>query len=186
MSGAQTFHGRALALLVLLAAGLLLWFGAASPYLDALSRSEQKLAAAKAQVLLYRRATERDSAAAADAGNASALDPLLLTGASPAAAAAYLQQRVGTVASESGAILLSFELLPPVTAGDAPLQVVAGRMRVTANTQSLRALLHALESHRPLLLLDNIFVRARSDQDTVPGGHLDAQLDVLGYRQAPP
>jgi len=112
------------------------------------------------------------------------LDALLLPGESAAAAAAYLQQRMGEVAADSGALLLSFELLPVTNTGDAPLKAVTGRIRVTANTQSLRALLHAVESHRPLLLLDNLFVRARSDQDSVPGGHLDVQMDVSGFRQA--
>ncbi len=184
MSALENMHGRALALLLLIVAILLVWFGAVRPYLEALSSAEQKLGAASTQLHIYQRAAARGSVA--DSGNNDALGTLLLPGASSAAAAAYLQQRMGAVTADSGALLLSFELLPPVMTGDAPLQIVTGRIRVTANTQSLRALLHAVESHRPLFFLDNVFVRARSDQDMVPGGHLDVQMDVSGYRQAMP
>ncbi|MEQ1890631.1 MAG: type II secretion system protein GspM, partial [Alphaproteobacteria bacterium] len=115
-----------------------------------------------------------------------ALAGILLPGKSPAAAAANLQQSLGLLIADSGAMLLSFELLPAANAEDIPLEPIIGRIRLTANTPSLQVVLHAMEVHRPLLALDNIFVRARSDQDTVPGGHLDIQMDVSGYRQASP
>ncbi len=184
MSVLENIRGRVLALLLLLAAAMLVWFGAASPYLEALSRSGQQLGAALSQHQIYQRAIARG--ATLDTGKNDALAALLLPGASPAASGAYLQQGMGAAITDAGALLLSFELPPPVVSEDAPLQRVTGRIRVTANTQSLRALLHAVESHRPLLLLDNVFVRARSDQDTVPGGHLDVQMDVSGFRQAAP
>lgn len=184
MSAQDTLRGHIVALLALLAAGMLAWFGAVSPYIVALTRSGLQLEAATAQLQTLRLRAARESAVAGDAGIATSLAAQLMPGTSPAAAAAYLQQRLGALVTESGALLLSFELLPAETSDDAPLQGVTGRIRVTGNTPSLLALLYALESQRPLLVLDNIFVRARSDQDTVPGGHLDVQMDVSGYRQA--
>lgn len=183
MTALEDIRGRALALLLLLGTIILVWFGAVQPYLEALSSARQRLEAASAQLQIYQRAVARGNVA--QTGKNDALDVLLLPGESSAAAAAYLQQHMGAVATDSGALLLSFELLPLANTDDTPLQMVTGRIRVTANTQSLRALLHALESHRPLLVLENVFVRARSDQDSVPGGHLDVQMDVAGFRQAP-
>lgn len=167
MSALENMRGRAVALLLLLGAIMLVWFGAAHPCLEALSNTRHRLEAASAQLQIYQRAVARGKVA--HTGKNDALDALLLPGES-AAAAAYLQQRMGEIAADSGALLLSFELLPVTNTDDAPLKGAMGRIRVTANTQSLRALLHAVESHRPLLLLDNLFVRARSDQDSVPGG----------------
>lgn len=180
MTGFSQMQNRIAALLLLAAALLLIWYGAGVPYLDALSVSRQQIAAAAAHLQLYRKADTRISGIAPQQGATSAA--LLLPGASAASAGAYLQQQAGLLAQNAGALLLSFELLPPFPEDAAPLQSVAGRMRVSANTTSLRALLYALETHRPLLQIDNLFVRARNDQDTVPGGHLDVQLDVTGYR----
>lgn len=183
MTALDGIRARALALLLLLGAIILVWFGAVQPYREALSSARQRLEAASAQLNIYQRAVARDTAPQTVKNDI--LEMLLLPGESSAAAAAYLQQRMDAVATDGGALLLSFELLAPENTDDTPLQMVTGRIRVTANTQSLRALLHALESHRPLLVLDNVFVRARSDQDSVPGGHLDVQMDVSGFRQVP-
>lgn len=189
MTGLDRLQSRALALFLLAGGLLLVWYGAVLPYLGALARSDQQLTQVGTQLQLYRNIAART----VDAQPNAMPDTLLLPGGSTAGAAAYLQQQAGLLSTTAGTLLLSFELLPSAGAGDeegAPLQAVAGRMRVTANTASLRSLLHAMETHRPLLQIDNVFVRARNDQDTVPGGHLDVQLDVTGYRpmteQTPP
>ncbi|MSP42071.1 MAG: hypothetical protein EXR08_01675 [Alphaproteobacteria bacterium] len=177
-------NGRPLALLILILAMVLVWFGAARPYLTALADSENTLAAAADQLQLFRRASEQTGEDGA--GDRTLLQTLLLPGASSSAAAATLQQRIGVLIAESGATQLSFELLPEGATAEAPLQIVTGRVRFTANTQALRTLLHAVESQRPLLLIDNLYVRARSDEDIVAGGHLDVQMDVAAARRALP
>lgn len=175
---ANPLISRVLALALLAVAGLLVWFGAVTPYRAALANDYARLDQAAAQLQQYRRlSTTGETGAAIDAR-------LLLPGATVAAAAAYLQQYSGTLAQQSGAMLLSFELLPPA-ADPAPLLAIAGRVRMTGNSDAARAMLHGLESHRPLLLLDNVFILARSNSDTIPGGHLDIQFDVTGFR-APP
>lgn len=179
-----TLSARIMALSLLFGAMLLAWFGAVAPYLSLLSRSDEQLAATMTQLHNYGRAAAR---ASADTPGAKAgIDAMLLPGKTSAAAAAYLQQRSSSMVADSGAILLSFELLPAGNDGEAPLEVITGRIRVTANTQSLRSLLYALEVDRPLLALDNIYVRGRSSLDTIPGGHLDVQIDISGYRQVNP
>jgi len=183
MTEHNTMRARALAVGLLLAAFLLLWFGAVTPYREALSRSQQELEEIAAQIQNYRRVAGAD---VTEDGAGEEVTALLLPGKTPAAAAAYMQQNISGLISSSNASLLSFELISAETPEAAPLEPLTGRIRVTANTQALRAMLHALEAQRPLLVLDNLFVRARSNLDAVPGGNLDIQLDVSGYREAAP
>ena len=183
MMAPNTMRARACAAGLLLAAFLLLWFGAVAPYREALSRSQQELEEIAVQIQNYRRVA---GAGGAEGGAREELNPLLLPGKTRAAAAAYLQQRIGGLISRSNASLLSFELISAEKQETMLLEPLTGRIRVTANTQALRAMLHAMEAERPLLLLDNLFVRARSNLDTVPGGNLDIQLDVSGYREPAP
>jgi hypothetical protein len=178
----QALPGSVRAVLLLLLTALLVWFGAVTPYLEGLQHSSRAINAAKDQLALYRNAASRGTRET-DSSAEKRLAHYLLPGASSSAAAAYLQERAGAVAHSSGAVLLSFELLPPPPASDVRLETVTGRIRMTGNTQSLRAWLHALESQRPLLQLNNVFVRARSPSDSVPGGHLDVQIDLSGFRQ---
>lgn len=178
------YNGRALALLILVLALLLVWFGAALPYLNALADYEDKVRLSAGQLQSYRRELENEGGASD--GDNETLQNLLLPGASSAAAAAWLQQRVGELTAASGALLLSFELIQAAAETDAPLEILTGRIRLTANTQSLRALLHAIESQRPLFLIENLYVRARSDQDAIMGGHLDVQMDVAAARRDAP
>lgn len=174
--------GPVRAVLLLLLTALLIWFGAVTPYLDGLQHSSQAIEAAREQLALYRNAAGR-GARANDPSAEKSLALYLLPGASSSAAAAYLQERAGAVARSSGAVMLSFELLPQPAASGAQLETVTGRIRMTGNTGALRDWLHAMESQRPLLQLDNVFVRARSPSDSVPGGHLDVQIDLSGFRQ---
>ena len=182
MNPLDAIPGSVRAVLLLLLTALLVWFGAVTPYLDGLKHSSRAIEAAEEQLALFRNAAGR---------GARETDPLaeknlalyLLPGASSSASAAYLQERASAVAHGSGAVMLSFELLPQPPASDAQLETVTGRIRMTGNTGALRAWLHAMESQRPLLQLDNVFVRARSPSDSVPGGHLDVQIDLSGFRQ---
>lgn len=170
--------GRGLALAILALGLLLIWFGAVAPYKRALEDTKAELNAARAQLDMARQLADRlKPGYTIDA-------QLLLPGVTESAAAASLQQLAGEAALQAGAMLLSFELLAG-TDQDAPLQALTGRVRMTGGSNALRALLHALEIRRPLLRLDNLFIRARSGLDTIPGGHLDIQLDITGYRLLP-
>lgn len=184
MNLGEAIYGRGLALLALALAMMLVWFGAGEPYVDALGEGRSRVEAAARRLHATRQSMTPDNAA--EARTEESLNALLLPGVSSAASAAWLQQRMGTLTEESGALLLSFELLPVAANADTPLQLVTGRVRVTANTQGLLQLLHSLETQQPLLLVDNLYVRARSDQDIAPGGHLDVQMDVSGARRLSP
>ncbi|MBI1733226.1 MAG: hypothetical protein HYR49_10750 [Gammaproteobacteria bacterium] len=106
-----------------------------------------------------------------------------LGGKSPALAAAELQRHLeGVIESHRGSLKTARvmaakkgETLPPVS-----LQV-----QVSLDVEALRDILHAVESGRPLLLLDNVLVRARegggSRRAPATAGNLDLQFTATGF-----
>lgn len=107
------------------------------------------------------------------------LKELYLPGGSPAQAVAALQDRVKSAAADAGARLGSVEVLAPRTADGLTRQAV--RARLSADTRSLQQVLHTLESSRPLLLLDNLYVRARDTRSDTTRLRLDVRVDVIGF-----
>lgn len=171
---------RLLAVALLLLVVLLGYAGLVVPligqYAALAQRDEQT-----AQLLdRYRRIVARAEAPRPETGMPDLpLNEIYLPGDSPAQAVAALQNRVKTAAAEAGARLGSVEVLAPRVDGGVTRQAV--RARLSADTQSLQHVLHGLETARPLLLLDNLYVRAR---DTRSGGadmRLDVRFDVVGF-----
>lgn len=107
------------------------------------------------------------------------LKEIYLPGESPAQAVAALQDRVKSAAADAGARLGSVEVLAPRADGGLTSQGV--RARLTADTQSLQQVLHSLESSRPLLLLNNLYVRARDTRSDTSQLRLDVRVDVVGF-----
>jgi hypothetical protein len=130
-----------------------------------------RLAQARQTMARYRAVlAEADAPAAAPTG-------VLLEGASASQAAAALQGQIKQAASAAGARLDSVEALND--GGDAGRLVL--RARLTADTASLQAMLHRLESARPVLLVDQLYVRGRTGQAEKAGLHLDVRFDVIGF-----
>ena len=86
------------------------------------------------------------------------------------------------IAETAGAVVLSFEPHRNADTDETPLVAVGGRVRFSADTEALQAFLHALESYRPVLTLDNLYVSARANLGAASDAHLDVQVDVTGYR----
>ena len=80
----------------------------------------------------------------------------------------------------SGAVVTSVQALP-AESGEG-LQRIPVRVKLSADTAGLFALLHALESERPVLLIDNVTIGARTSQAVGAGRNLDVQFDVVGFR----
>lgn len=105
----------------------------------------------------------------------------------PALAAADLQQRVKAVVDAVGGTLQSTQALPPVEDGGAVKVTVSAAM--TGDANSLRKVLHDLESQTPLLFVDNLQVAARENRPRLPDGRvanytrvqLNLQFEVSGY-----
>lgn len=104
-----------------------------------------------------------------------------------ALASAELQQHVEKVVRDSGARLVSIQVVS--SEERAPFPHVAVKSHLQGDIESLRTVIYTLEAGRPVLFLDNVFI-AVSPARAAPGGQgggeaaaLDVHLDVIGYRQ---
>jgi general secretion pathway protein M len=105
----------------------------------------------------------------------------------PALAAADLQQKVKTVIEAAGGTLQSTQALPAVDEGGVVRVTISVAMN--GETDSLRRVLHALETQTPLLFVDNLQVFARENRPRLASGRfadyvrmqLNVQFDVSGY-----
>jgi general secretion pathway protein M len=108
-----------------------------------------------------------------------------LKNATSTLASAELQERIKQVVEGRGGTLVSTQTLPDRT--DAGLLQVAIRVRMRGDTAALQKVVYALESERPLLFLDNLFIRSRMVRRGLVIGtapDLDINFDVIGYMRA--
>lgn len=86
---------------------------------------------------------------------------------SPTLAATDLQQQIKTVVETHHGELQSTQILP--TTQESGLTRVAIRVQMNGDAEVLQKVLHALESSRPLLFVDNLVVNAREIRRREPG-----------------
>lgn len=161
------------------------WFGAVEPLRAWRTTAEARLAETAATLARHRAVATRAEEVAAEAAalrEVAAREALFLPGATEGQAAAALQEAVKAAARAADARADSIQALEPTA--DGSLVRVAMRVRLAADVVALQKLLHALEAGRPIVLIDNLYVRARSLR---PGGeepNLDVRFDVVGFAQA--
>ena len=106
-----------------------------------------------------------------------------LKSASPALAAAELQEQATIILDQKGGKLNSIQILPHKD--DGAYRQVSVNLQLTAPLSAVKAMLYALESARPYLFVDNFSIRApfnpaaRNDTSTEPD--LIVQFDLMGY-----
>lgn len=106
-----------------------------------------------------------------------------------ALASADLQTRIKQTVSAAGGELSSTQVIPEHNEENAVR--VGVKIRMTGSTPVLRQILHALESGKPYLFIDNLNIRPirmpRNPRDKNPNveDRLSADFDVVGYMQAP-
>ncbi len=106
-----------------------------------------------------------------------------LKSASPALAAAELQEQVKAILEAYGGKLSSIQILPHKD--DRDYRQVSVSLQLNAPLSGVKAILHALESARPYLFIENFAIRvqnigaARTDANSDP--ELFVQFDVTGY-----
>lgn len=174
-------RGQAFALAGLAALVLLLWLGLVAPLAgwyaaraDAIDR--QSAVVAHLSVLASRLGGLEQRLAASAHPNAGA-GP-----ATDARAGADLQQQIEGMAGTAGAHLGSVEFLPPEQADG--YQRIPLRVSLSARWPALIALLAAIETASPPLLLDDLHVRAAgSEGDPAPGA--EASFVVILLRVPP-
>ena len=108
---------------------------------------------------------------------------IYLAGETDALAAAALQEDVSAKIERNGGKLRSTQILPVKTDGD--FKQVSVRVQLTATLGSFARILHALESGKPYVFIDNLDVKNRrarrkaNDQDDDP--ELVIRFDIYGY-----
>jgi len=113
-------------------------------------------------------------------------DRYYLIGRTPSLAAAGLQNHLKTIIEASGGQLITSSDLP--SANEEKLTKVATSLRLKAQTEGLREILHAIETQLPLVFIDKLSVRGlsfyslRTTSNTEP--MLDIQLDLSGFARA--
>ncbi len=106
-----------------------------------------------------------------------------LKSASPALAAAELQERAKAILDENGGKLDSIQILPHKD--DGAYRQVSVLLRLSAPLSSVKAMLHALESAHPYLFVDNFSIRATNfsvvRNDSAVESDLTVQFQLTGY-----
>jgi general secretion pathway protein M len=108
---------------------------------------------------------------------------IYLAGETDALAAATLQEDVGAKIERNGGKLRSIQILPVKTDGD--FKQVSVRVQLTATLGSFARILHALESGKPYVFIDNLDVKNRrarkASKDQQDDPELIIRFDLYGY-----
>ena len=107
------------------------------------------------------------------------LGSLVMTPASDGVVTARMQSRMERIIEKAGARLSSVQALPPQPMGG--LRRIGLRLLFAADTGSVRTIFHALEYGRPVTVLDNIFIHARSEKAVGTVLPLTVRLDVFAF-----
>jgi general secretion pathway protein M len=103
-----------------------------------------------------------------------------LKSASPALAAAELQDLAKTVIEANGGKITSIQILQHKD--ETGYRQVGVTLQLSATQSVLKSMLHAIESAQPLLFIDNLVVRSPiGNQNRVPEADLNFQFDLTGY-----
>lgn len=106
-----------------------------------------------------------------------------LKSASPALAAAELQEQAKLILDENGGKLTSIQILPHKD--DGPYRQVSVALQFTAPLGSVKAMLYALESSHPYLFIDNLQIRVPNPlglgRDAAADPELFVQFDLTGF-----
>lgn len=108
---------------------------------------------------------------------------IYLAGTTDALAAAALQEDVGAKIERNGGKLRSIQILPVKADGD--FKQVSVRVQLTATLGSFARILHALESGKPYVFIDNLDVKNRRARKATQAQEDDPELvirfDLYGY-----
>ena len=166
----------ALAMLVVLVA--LFFIGPVAAYYDFVADNNDVLAVKAAKLQRYR------ALATAEPGTAAAAAPTLLyPDMAESQASALLQETVKNIAAAARVQVQALQMLRGEAAAGATR--IGVRVRASGDMASLRGLLYAIETARPLLYPDNLHVQSHATLPKAAAGALDFQLDISGFKAEP-
>jgi general secretion pathway protein M len=179
--------GQALAVAITLLAMAVLWLSAVSPVIGWYGSRAAALAAERQEIAhatLLRASLPGLRIASAAAARLADASGILLTGGSDAIAAANLQSALQTLAAENNASFDSIATVPPL-AGPS-LRRIGVQVSVTATWPLLIALLAAIETAHPRMIVDQLTVTSPGQTDGGPDAPLQAGFTVSAFRAGAP
>jgi len=113
----------------------------------------------------------------------SAASKYYVQGATPALASANIQKYLNNIVTRNGAEVISTQII--AAQSDADGNQVSLRVHMRADMDAAMAILHSVESGRPMLFVDDLAinarpVRGRTPEDP-PSVQLDMQLELKGF-----
>jgi general secretion pathway protein M len=161
----------------------LLWLGVLSPALGWYGGRQAQLTAARQEAahmaVLRLTLPALRAAVASPAANAIATQ-LLLSGNSDDIAGANLQSTLQNLATQTGNSLDSAAMIPPQPVG--ALRRIGVDVSVTATWPALIALLTAIETAQPRMIVDDLSVTASAQPDPTQDVPLQASFSVSAFR----
>jgi general secretion pathway protein M len=170
--------GRLGALAILAVLIALFCAGPLAAYCGVLGDNSDALATKAALLQRYRALAEAKTLPQAAAGAA-----LLYPDMPESQASALLQETVKHIAAAARAQVLGLQVLRnEATSGATRIGV---RVRASGDMGSLRNLLYAIETARPLLYPDNLQIQSHATSPDAMPSALDFQLDISGFKAEP-
>jgi general secretion pathway protein M len=175
-----------LSLAVLAAALAAMGLATAMPFVH-LSWLEQSVAQNQEELLRLRKQIAREGELRKENTELAALGEdaslLLLEGETTGIAGANLQKLMSGLVLEHGGAASSLQILPPKEDGN--LVRIPMSLSISVGIDGLRDILHSLETGTPLIFIDDITIRAETDDFRATDPHylgpLDVTLQVSGY-----
>jgi general secretion pathway protein M len=179
--------GQALAIAVTIVAAVLLWLCTAAPLIDwyetrADELTQQEQLAARMKSLSLEIPDLQQAVKAA--GLQSDDDQILLAGSSDVIAGANLQSTLQNLATQAGTNVDSSALLPVQQAGT--LRRISMQVSVTATWPVLIALLEAIGTARPHMIVDQISLADTLSTEPSQETPLQANFSVSAFRAGSP
>lgn len=168
---------------------LIFWFGAVQPYREALGAIEARVTAARSALAVEERlaARAREVAAGLAAPQVDARrDSIATVAASVGQATAALQAKISDIIEDAGGVLTSVEPSPASRFGNEIVSPVRLRIAMTGDIVSLQSVLYNAELGRPIMVIDNLFVRSRTPRSASQAHPLDIQFDAVGFWKPEP
>lgn len=179
---------RWLALLLLLMVVAIAISALIVPYYLVLAGYDEKLQRLEERLVTYRAIVHDGEVALTQQRQLDRIESAngyFLTSLKPALATAELQRRVKQVIEQSGAAVVSSQMLGE--RNDHDLNQVVLRVQMRTGVEELSKIFHSLEGQPPVLMLDNVLIGARPmagtpAQRSIAGGpQLDVRFDVIGF-----
>lgn len=179
-----------LALGLLGAVVILVVVGAVWPVLWQLNQYQEVVEDAKNQVDRYQRIIAKKPTILAqlkDLKRIQSTQSLQFQQSTPALVAAELQELVKNMVEANEGKLISTQILNPDSTEKLPK--VAIKVQVKGSLEAVEKTFYALESHQPLLFIDDVYMRVQVRQYRVrqvntegpPEGELDVRFDLSAY-----